>query len=165
MINTLFTVSAASAAETEAAGARLARTLIPALEKDGFALVALSGELGAGKTAFTRGLVSVFSEDAYVHSPSYTIVNEYKGFLPSGRKLTVAHFDVWRLKTEDDLYSVGYFDWFPYGGTASGAAVLMAVEWCGSVPGAMPDECWRADIEGSGESVRRITVSRVEGGK
>ena len=61
MINTLFTVSAASAAETEASGARLARTLIPALEKDGFALVALSGELGAGKTAFTRGLVSVFS--------------------------------------------------------------------------------------------------------
>lgn len=142
-------------------GRKLAETLVTELEDSRFALVALSGDLGAGKTAFTRGMVSFFAPDAYVRSPSYTIVNEYKGLLPSGRRLAAAHFDVWRLKDEDDLYSAGYYDWFPLDGLKSEKAVLMAVEWCDNIPGAMPDSYYRVDIEGSGGDKRRITVSHV----
>lgn len=160
----LFSAETSSETETEGLGRQLAEALAAELESRRFVLVALSGELGAGKTAFTRGLVRYFSESAYVHSPSYTIVNEYKGLLPSGGRLTAAHFDIWRLKDEDDLYSVGYFDSFPYGDETMKpeTATLMAVEWCDSVPGALPDVCWRVDISGSGDEKRRITVSRVE---
>ena len=160
----LFDCETSDPKETEEFGRRLAVMLVPALEEERFALVALSGELGAGKTAFTRGLASLFCDGAYVHSPSYTIVNRYPGTLPSGRRLEIEHFDIWRLKDEDDLYSVGYFDSFPYGDETMKpeTATLMAVEWCDSVPGALPDVCWRVDISGSGDEKRRITVSRVE---
>ena len=158
----LFSAETSSETETEGLGRQLAEALAAELESRRFVLVALSGELGAGKTAFTRGLVRYFSESAYVHSPSYTIVNEYKGLLPSGGRLTAAHFDIWRLKDEDDLYSVGYFDWFPYDGHASDKAVLMAVEWCDNVPGAMPESFYRVDIKGSGDAERTITVSHID---
>ena len=165
MRKTLLERVTGSAEETEALGRSLAETIAPTLESERFALVALSGGLGAGKTAFTRGLVSFFSDGSYVRSPSYTIVNRYKGSLPSTRKLGILHFDIWRLKTEDDLYSAGYFDSFPYGDETlkPEAATLMAVEWCDSVPGALPDSYWRVDIDGSGAGDRRITVSFEDG--
>ena len=81
----------ASAAETESAGRALCERLLAAGQPTAF--IALSGDLGVGKTAFVRGFVSALAPDARVKSPTYTIVNEYRG----GR-IPVFHFDVYRIE-------------------------------------------------------------------
>ena len=65
-------------------------------------IVALSGDLGAGKTAFTRGLVRFFSPDSRVSSPTFALVNQYKNIL---------HFDMYRINSEEDLMSIGFYDY------------------------------------------------------
>ena len=105
--------------ETEKIGAALAQTLEPG------AVIAYRGDLGAGKTAFTRGLARGLGYTDSVTSPTYTIVNEYLG----GR-LPLFHFDMYRLRSADDLWDIGWEDYLDRGG-------VCAVEWSENVEEAM----------------------------
>jgi len=131
-----------SPAETEAVGAALGR-IIPA-----FTVLAYRGDLGAGKTAFTRGLARGLGCGDLVTSPTYTIVNEYL----SGR-IPLFHFDMYRLASSDDLWDIGWEDYLDRGG-------VCAVEWSENVSDAMENPVW-VTIEKLGEDTRRITL---EGG-
>ena len=128
--------------ETEALGAALAKTLQPGT------VIAYTGDLGAGKTAFTRGLARGLGIREPVTSPTYTIVNEYL----SGR-LPLFHFDMYRLSCSDDLFDIGWEDYLERGG-------VCAVEWSENVADALEGALW-VRIEKTGENTRRITV---EGG-
>ena len=132
-----------SPAETEAIGAALGKILTPG------AIVAYRGDLGAGKTAFTRGLARGLGYAEAVTSPTYTIVNEYLG----GR-LPLFHFDMYRLHSSDDLWGIGWDDYLDRGG-------VCAVEWSENVEEAMENAIC-VTIEKLGENSRRITI---EGGE
>lgn len=129
--------------ETERVGAALGKILTPGT------VIAYLGDLGAGKTAFTRGLAKGLGCGDMVTSPTYTIVNEYL----SGR-LPLFHFDMYRLASSDDLWDIGWEDYLEQGG-------VCAVEWSENVADAMEDAI-RVTIEKTGENSRRITI---EGGK
>ena len=109
-----------SPAETEAIGAALGKRLSPGT------VIAYRGDLGAGKTAFTRGLARGLGCREIVTSPTYTIVNEYLG----GR-IPLFHFDMYRLPDEDALFDIGWEDYLDRGG-------VCAVEWSEQVADAMP---------------------------
>ena len=128
--------------ETEKVGQALASVLTPG------AIVAYEGDLGAGKTAFTRGLARGLGADEPVTSPTYTIVNEYL----SGR-LPLFHFDMYRLASSDDLWDIGWEDYLERGG-------ICAVEWSENVRDAM-ENAVVVRIEKTGEDSRCITI---EGG-
>ena len=131
-----------SPAETEAIGAALGNIINPGT------VIAYRGDLGAGKTAFTRGLARGLGCTEIVTSPTYTIVNEYLG----GR-LPLFHFDMYRLRSSDDLFDIGWDDYLDRGG-------VCAVEWSENVDDAMEDAVY-ITIEKLGEDSRRITL---EGG-
>ena len=128
--------------ETEKLGAALAKALKPGT------IIAYRGDLGAGKTAFTRGLARGLGCQEMVTSPTYTIVNEYLG----GR-LPLFHFDMYRLHSSDDLWDIGWEDYLERGG-------VCAVEWSENVADAMENPI-TITIEKLGEDTRRITI---EGG-
>ena len=110
---------------TEACGAAFAEALCRAGKTDAF--IALYGEMGVGKTAFTRGFCRFLGVES-VHSPTYTVVNEYMdGSLP------VFHFDMYRITTEDDLYSIGFEEYLSRGGFA-------LCEWSENVEAFLPDD-------------------------
>ena len=129
--------------ETEALGETLARRLGPG------DVVAYRGDLGAGKTAFTRGLARGLGCTGRVTSPTFTVVNEYEGRLP------LFHFDLYRLEGEDALYDVGWEDYLDRGG-------VCAVEWSENVraEAALPRETVWVSIRRCAESGdwRRITI-------
>ena len=131
-----------SPAQTEAVGQALGKTLTPG------AVIAYEGDLGAGKTAFTRGLARGLGASETVTSPTYTIVNEYL----SGR-LPLFHFDMYRLGSADELWDIGWEDYLERGG-------VCAVEWSENVAEAM-EHMIRVRIEKTGEESRKITI---EGG-
>ena len=130
--------------DTSAAGAYLAELIL----KDGSLprFVALRGDLGAGKTEFTRGFASIASPGSTVKSPTYALVNEYKK-----GKIPIFHFDTYRLADEDDLYSTGYFDYLERG--------ICLVEWFENIPECLPDEYFEVIIDkiNDGEA-RHISV-------
>ena len=127
--------------ETEALGERLAGRLEPG------AVVAFTGDLGAGKTAFTRGLARGLGCAGRVTSPTFTVVNEYEGRLP------LFHFDLYRLEGEDALYDIGWEDYLDRGG-------VCAVEWSERAEAALPRETVWVSIRRCAESGdwRRITI-------
>ena len=129
--------------ETEALGAALGRVLTPGT------VIAYRGDLGAGKTAFTRGLARGLGYPDMVTSPTYTIVNEYL----SGR-IPLFHFDMYRLRSSDDLWDIGWEDYLERGG-------VCAVEWSENVADAM-ENAVTVNLEKLGENTRRITI---EGGE
>lgn len=135
-----------SAEETEALAARLAGTL------SGGEVLAFTGGLGAGKTAFVRGLCRGLECPAAVSSPTFALMNEYRG----GR-LTLFHFDLYRIETDDDLAAIGYYD------AAGSPGTVTAVEWSENVPEAFGEDVIRVRIEPLGDDVRRITVEGVDG--
>ena len=128
--------------ETEALGAALAKLLQPGT------VIAYRGDLGAGKTAFTRGLAKGLGCKELVTSPTYTIVNEYLG----GR-IPLFHFDMYRLRSSDDLFDIGWEDYLDRNG-------ICAVEWSENVADAMEDPI-TVTVEKLGGDSRRITL---EGG-
>jgi len=140
-----FTAVSHASADTEAIGAALGRYLLAEQRTDAF--LALYGDLGAGKTAFVRGLASVVTPDAHVCSPTYTIVNEYRSH---GR--TLCHLDLYRIEDEDDLYSIGFYDY---------EGVMMAAEWCEKAPYALPEQHLRIRIERIGDESRSITIEEI----
>ena len=127
--------------ETENLGQRLAEKLAPG------AVIAYRGDLGAGKTAFTRGLARGLGASDRVTSPTYTIVNEYLG-----GKMPLFHFDMYRLGSSDELFDIGWEDYLERGG-------VCAVEWSENVAEAM-EGAIRVRIEKTGEESRKITSSR-----
>ncbi len=131
-----------SPVETEAIGERLGQ-MLPA-----GTVIAYEGDLGAGKTAFTRGLARGLGYKDPVTSPTYTIVNEYLG----GR-LPLFHFDMYRLRSSDDLFDIGWEDYLDRNG-------ICAVEWSENVADAL-ENALVVRIEKTGDESRRITV---EGG-
>ena len=131
-----------SPVETEAVGEALGKVLLPGT------VLAYRGDLGAGKTAFTRGLARGLGATEPVTSPTYTIVNEYL----SGR-IPLFHFDMYRLASADDLWDIGWEDYLDRGG-------VCAVEWSENVEEAM-ENAISVTIEKTGDESRRITI---EGG-
>ncbi len=129
--------------ETEAVGAALGKVLTPGT------VLAYRGDLGAGKTAFTRGLARGLGSTDMVTSPTYTIVNEYL----SGR-MPLFHFDMYRLADADALFDIGWDDYLERGG-------VCAVEWSENVAEALEDPVI-VSIEKRGENTRVITI---EGGE
>ena len=115
--------------------------------------IALYGDLGAGKTAFVRGVAKNLAPGAAVSSPTYSIVNEYS---PTGsKKPTLFHFDMYRITDEDSLYSIDFDAYFERG-------ALMVTEWSENICFALPERYIKAEIEKLGENERKITVSLVE---
>lgn len=145
----LFTRTTASAEETEAVGAELAARLADASLPP---FVALYGDLGVGKTALTRGLAAVLAPGALVRSPTFALVNEYR----SG-KTPLFHFDMYRVEGEDDLESIGYWDYLDRG--------ICVVEWSEKIPFALPDAYLRVTIEKLPDApdFRQITAEIVGG--
>ncbi len=124
--------------ETEELGRRLAAVLTPG------SVVAYTGDLGAGKTAFTRGLARGLGIEGGVTSPTFTIVNEYEG----GR-MPLFHFDMYRLGGEEELFDIGWDDYLARGG-------VCAVEWSENVAGALEGDAVRVDIRRGAHDQQRI---------
>ena len=129
--------------ETRAAGARLAETL------RGGEVVAFTGDLGAGKTAFVSGMAEALGVEDRVTSPTFTIVNEYEG----GR-LPLFHFDMYRLGSADELFDIGWEDYLARGG-------VCAVEWTENVAGAIDADAIRVDISRGADDMSRVIT--IEG--
>ena len=129
-----------SPAETEALGKELAKEL-----KSGD-FVAMFGDLGVGKTAFVRGVASVLCPDVRVQSPTYTIVNAYRGKIP------LYHFDMYRIDSEEALYSCGFFDYLDSG--------ICIAEWCENITDFIPEGARRVKISKTADSPdsRRIEI-------
>ena len=135
----------ASEQETEALGRALVERLSPG------AVVAFTGDLGAGKTAFVRGMAKGLDIPQRVTSPTFTIVNEYEG----GR-LPLFHFDLYRLGSSDELFDIGWEDFLRRGG-------ICAVEWSENVADALEPDTVFIDIRrGDGPEDRVITIEGVE---
>ena len=137
------TIYTKSEAETEAAGAAFARDLPQG------AVVALFGGLGAGKTAFVRGMARGMGIAARVSSPTFTIVNEYLG----ARELY--HFDMYRLASADELFDIGWEDYLRRGG-------VCAVEWSENVADAFEGDEITVRIEKTGDESRTIMIGEEE---
>ena len=131
-----------STEETERFGETLAREL------HGGDVLAFTGSLGMGKTAFTRGLARGLGCRGRVTSPTFTIVNEYEGKIP------LFHFDMYRLGSSEELFDIGWDDYLARGG-------VCAVEWSERVSDALPEDTIFVDIarSGEGENTRVITVT------
>ena len=130
--------------------AAVAERLSLRMKSDGF--LALYGEMGVGKTAFVRGLVHALAPDAHVCSPTYSLVNEYRG-----GAYPVFHFDVYRINDEEELYSAGFYDYIGEG--------LLVCEWSEKIPYAIPQNAVSVRIEklsyeeDAERSRRKITVT------
>lgn len=134
----------ASPAETEAVAEQLAKKL------HGGSVVALFGGMGMGKTAFTRGLARGLGISAGVSSPTFSIVQDYGGEPP------LAHFDMYRIGTWEDLYTTGFFDYLD-------AGYILSVEWSENIEAALPEGTVRISIsKGDGEDDRIIKVEGIE---
>ena len=134
-----------SAEETERFGEMLAASLHPG------SVVAYTGELGMGKTAFTRGLARRLGCRGRVTSPTFTIVNEYEGKIP------LFHFDMYRLSSSDELFDIGWEDYLERGG-------VCAVEWSERVTDALPHDTVFVNIarDAENENLRIITITGGE---
>ena len=135
----------ASEQETEAIGREMAQRLAPG------AVVAFTGDLGAGKTAFVRGMAQGLGISQRVTSPTFTIVNEYEG-----GTLPLFHFDMYRLRDADDLFDIGWEDFLRRGG-------VCAVEWSETIQEALEPDTIYVDIRRGAETNQRILTIRGPG--
>ena len=129
--------------ETEAIGEQFGRTVA-----DG-TVVAMYGDLGAGKTAFVRGMARGMGIDERVSSPTFTIVNEYLG------DRTLIHFDMYRLGSADELFDIGWEDYLARG-------AVCAVEWSENVEEAFYGDEIRLTIEKTSDTSRKITIEGAD---
>ena len=132
--------------ETEAIGEKMGQAAKPAQ------VYSLDGDLGVGKTVFTKGFARGLGITEHVTSPTFTIINEYLGRIP------LYHFDVYRISSEEEMDETGYEDYF-YGDGVS------LVEWATLIPNLMPKDAIRITIEKDferGDDYRRITICQGE---
>ncbi len=113
-------------------------------------VIAFRGDLGAGKTCFTRGLARGLGFGDTVNSPTFALVNEYLG----GR-LNLYHFDMYRVENWEDLYSTGFFEYLDMGG-------VVAVEWSENIDGALPKNTIYITIEKIDKNTRNIKICGVD---
>lgn len=126
-----------SPAETEKLGEELTGRLARV------SVLAMRGGLGAGKTTITRGIAKGFGVTDGVKSPTYAIVNEYRG------DRIIYHFDMYRINTADELFEIGWEDYIASGG-------LCIVEWSENVADALPDNYAEIIINHLGENMREV---------
>lgn len=138
-MKTIFEQTTNNTEMTEALGEKLAALLLA--DKGLPRFIALYGDLGVGKTVFTRGMAKVLSPSAAVRSPTFTLINQYKN-----STLPFYHFDMYRITDDDDLYSIGYYDYLSE--CEAGRAVCV-VEWSENIPYALP------------ERYIKVTVSKI----
>jgi tRNA threonylcarbamoyladenosine biosynthesis protein TsaE len=140
-----------NAAQTETLGRTLAEQMLADETLPPF--VALYGDLGVGKTAFVRGFTSRISPEALVRSPTFALVNEYRA-----KPRSVFHFDMYRITDEDDLFSIGYYDYLNRPG-------ICLVEWSENIPYAIPEMYIRVVIEKSDPAqpdLRTVTIELTD---
>ncbi len=138
------TVICNSPKETEDLAAQLASSLTQN------SVLAFSGDLGAGKTTFTRGLCRGLNYTGEVSSPTFAIVHEY-----IGGRVPLYHFDMYRVESVDDLYACGFYDYL-------GAGIL-AIEWSENITSALPEDAIFIHMEyGETENQRIITITRED---
>lgn len=129
--------------ETEKIGERLAKKL------KGNEVIAFFGGLGMGKTAFTRGLAKGLDAFDCVSSPTFAIVNQYKG------KFDIFHFDMYRITTWEDLYSTGFFDYLDTG--------VIVIEWSENIEGALPEDYIKITVsQGEKQDDRVFLIEGIE---
>lgn len=107
-------------------------------------VIAMFGDLGAGKTAFTRGFTKGMGINCEVSSPTFALVNEYRS-----KDKTLYHFDMYRISGWDDLYSTGYFDYLDEGAS-------LIIEWSENIEAVLPDDCIRITIRKTDDENERI---------
>lgn len=134
-----------STAETEAIAERFAARLKP---NDG---VLYTGEMGAGKTYFTKGIAKYFKIDSEVTSPTFALINEYCG------EVSIFHFDLFRISDFDELYAIGFYDYFDRNG-------ILCIEWSENIPDISEEfeTAYRVSIVKTGAESREIIVEKVE---
>lgn len=133
-----------SPAETEALGEKLAQKLKPGT------VLALYGEMGAGKTALTRGIARGLGIVGGVCSPTFALIHEYAGRLP------IYHFDMYRVESWNDLYSTGFFDYL------DAADGVLVIEWSENIENALPEDAIHIHLQqGSTENERMISMDGV----
>lgn len=138
--------------ETEACGAELAKQMLTDASLPPF--IALFGDLGVGKTAFVRGFTSVIAPGRAVRSPTFALVNEYRASPRS-----VFHFDMYRITSEDDLFSIGFYDYLERPG-------ICLVEWSENITESLPEHYLRVEIsknDPAAPECRRITLEQIGG--
>ena len=128
-----------SEAETEALGERLAKCLHTG------SVVALYGDLGAGKTAFVRGMARGLDIRESVSSPTFTIVNEYPG------DPALFHFDMYRLRNAEELYGIGWEDYLDRNG-------ICVTEWSERIEEALPEDAVRVRIQRLSDTDRSVSI-------
>jgi len=141
-----FEIITRSATETEEIGKKLSKLIF---NENLPRFVAMYGDLGVGKTAFVRGFCADICPAATVKSPTFALVNEYR-CTPNGSGVKkVCHFDMYRVTDEDDLYSIGFYDYLRDDN-------ICIAEWCELIPYALPDEYVKVTIEKVGADDQRI---------
>ena len=146
-----FTIFTDSPEATEHVGVELAELMLGDSSLPKF--IALYGDLGVGKTAFVRGFTSAVTPGARVKSPTFALVNEYR--IKGGKNPPVFHFDMYRIGDEDELYSIGFYDYLENG--------ICLVEWSENIEYALPDERFTVSIEkcsADEPDKRKITLVR-----
>lgn len=123
---------------------KIAAEFAKSLNKGDF--IAYFGDLGSGKTAFTRGVASYLCPKSRVSSPTFAIVNEYLG-----GKIDMFHFDMYRILDDDNLFSTGFYDYFDRDG-------VILTEWSENIPFALPDERYDVIFEKTGDASRIIRI-------
>lgn len=160
MENEIFSQISHDPDETEELGARIAHEA----RRLGVNFAALFGDLGAGKTALTRGIAAVFAPGAQVCSPTYAIVNEYYPetvpeapgrFGHNAEFMPVFHFDMYRIDDEDSLDSIGFYDYEQRGG-------FIVTEWSENIVDSLPERYFAVKIDKLSENERKIDVQLVE---
>ncbi len=153
-VTPLFTRESHSPEETESIGRTLARDLLSDTSLPPF--IALFGDLGVGKTAFTRGLASVISPASRVRSPTFALVNEYPSKAGTPRFTAIFHFDMYRIASEDELDSIGFWDYPSRRG-------LIVTEWSENITSSLPGDYVRLTIEKTSEDEDRriVTAERI----
>ncbi|MGN0114224.1 MAG: tRNA (adenosine(37)-N6)-threonylcarbamoyltransferase complex ATPase subunit type 1 TsaE [Acutalibacteraceae bacterium] len=135
-----------SAADTERIAAEFAKTM-----KSGD-MIALFGGLGVGKTAFCRGFAKGLGYDGEVTSPTFAIVHEY-----IGGRLSIYHFDMYRIESFNELYSTGYFEYLESGG-------VVITEWSENIENVLPNKYYRVEISNPEQNDRRkIEIELIDG--
>lgn len=141
----MFTFLSCCESDTEQIGEKLAAKL------KGGEIIAFRGDLGAGKTCFTRGLAKGLGYGGVVTSPTFALINEYRG----GR-LDIFHFDMYRVDSWESLYSTGFFEYLDEGG-------VVVAEWSENIEGALnKDITIYVTLEKTGENSRTITICGVD---
>lgn len=138
-MNKMKTYLSHNVGETENFAAEFAKSLRPG------DVIAFIGGLGAGKTAFVRGLAKGLNLEGEISSPTFSLVHEHSGNIP------LYHFDMYRISDLDDLYSTGFFDYLDSG-------AILAIEWSENIEDVLPENTIYIEISYQGENCREIKI-------